>query len=204
MTQKKGFLENKENALQSLEKALNENKADEGMLPILKIINDSQEYYTSSSCAGRIVLLEIPSIGDKQKAKFLGRWHRTIEPHELISAAKRSDRGMIWLLAQSPIIHIAAKTNTAADKMVKIANASGFKNSRLKSVGKKPVVEVCSTERLDAPIGRDGILFCNEEHLKLLTEIANEIMEKSTIKLHRFEQNLKKYLSTHKTTKHMR
>jgi tRNA wybutosine-synthesizing protein 3 len=148
--------------------------------------------------------LEIPSIGDKQKAKFLGRWHRTIEPHELISAAKRSDSGMIWLLAQSPIVHIAAKTNIAADKMVKIANASGFKNSRLKSVGKKPVVEVCSTERLDAPIGRDGILFCNAEHLKLLTEIANEIIAKSTIKLHRFEQNLKKYLSTHKTTKHMR
>jgi tRNA wybutosine-synthesizing protein 3 len=204
MTQKKGFLENKENALQSLKKALDENKADEGILPILKIINDSQEYFTSSSCAGRIVLLEIPVIGDKRQAKFLGIWHRTIKQPELLSAAKKSSKGMIWLLAQSPIIHIAAKTNIAADRLVKIANASGFKNSNLKSFGKKPVVEVCSTERLDAPIGRNSILFCNDEHLKLLVKISNEIMEKSTIKLNRFEQNLKKSLSTDKTTKHIR
>jgi tRNA wybutosine-synthesizing protein 3 len=204
MTQKKGFLENKENALQSLKKALNENKADEKILPILKIINDSKEYFTSSSCAGRIVLLEIPVIGDKRQAKFLGIWHRTIKQPELLSAAKKSSKGMIWLLAQSPIIHIAAKTNIAADRLVKIANASGFKNSNLKSVGKKPVVEVCSTERLDSPIGRNSILFCNDEHLKLLIKISNEIMEKSTIKLNRFEQNLKKSLSTDKTTKHIR
>jgi len=204
MTQKKGFLENKENALESLEKALEEKKADKKILPILKIINESKQYYTSSSCAGRIVLLEIPIIGDKKQAEFLGRWHRKIKQYELILAAKKSKKGMIWLLAQSPIIHVAAKTNAAADKLVKIANASGFKNSRLKSVGAKPIVEVCSTERLDAPIGKDAVLFCNEEHLAFLIEISNEIMDKSTIKLDRFEQNLKKSLSTGKTTNHMR
>jgi len=200
MKSKKSFFEGKEKALKSLEKALGENKADEKILPILEIINDSREYYTTSSCAGRIVLLEIPSIGDKQQARFLDRWHRTIEPCELLSPAKKSKKGMIWLIAQSPILHIAAKTNTAADKMVKIANASGFKNSGLKSVGKKPIVEVCSTERLDAPIGKNGTLFCNEEHLNFLVDIANEVIEKSTLKLNRFKQELKKYLSTHKTT----
>jgi tRNA wybutosine-synthesizing protein 3 len=201
MTLEKDFLEGKEKLLKSLEKAQSEDKLDHEIMSILSMINDSREYYTSSSCAGRIVLLEIPRIGNKKNARFLGKWHRTIEPDEILSAAKKAKAGQLWLLAQPPIIHIAAINNETADKMVKIANASGFKNSGVKSTGKKIVVEVCGTERLDAPIGRDGLLFCNDEYLQLLVNIANEVIEKSTVKLHRFEQKLRKYLSTHKTTK---
>ena len=83
---------------------------------------------------------------------------------------------------------------------MKTAIASGFKNSGLKSIGKKIVVEICSTERLDMPVGKDGIVFCNNEHLKLLTSISNEIFNKSTKKLQKLERVLKKDLSTHKST----
>ena len=84
--------------------------------------------------------------------------------------------------------------------MLKNAISCGFKHSGLKSFGKKIVVEVCSTERLDAPVGKDGLLFCNDEYLDLLVNISNEIIQKSDAKLNRFEKNLRKYLSTHKTT----
>jgi len=97
---------------------------------------------------------------------------------------------LLWLLAQSPIIHIGSNTNEMADNMVKTAISCGFKNSGVKSIGKKIIVEVCSTERLDAPIGRDGSLFCDEEYLQLLVEIANEVFEKSKDKLLRFKAKL--------------
>lgn len=191
MTSDKDFFDAKNKALKSLEKACDEKKADEGILPILNVINDFEEYYTSSSCAGRIVLLEIPRIGDKKRATFLGKWHGITEPDEIKVAVEKAKNGLIWLLAQSPIIHIGADSNKSADKMVKTAIASGFKNSGVKSIGKKIVVEVCSTERLDAPIGRDGILFCDEEYLHLLVEIANDVFQKSKDKLLRFEKRLK-------------
>jgi tRNA wybutosine-synthesizing protein 3 len=194
------FLEGKKSALAKLQKAFKEKKVDQGVLPILYIINESGDYYTSSSCFGRIVLLEIPNIGDKKAAKFLGKWHRTIDVDELFDAAKKAKHGQIWLLAQSPIIHVTTKTNEAADRLLKIAIACGFKHSGLKSLARKIVVEVCSTERLDAPVGKDGALFCSREHLKLLTDISNEILKKSTQKLKKFEKNLGKVLSTHKTT----
>ena len=200
MNVEKEFIDSKEQALKSLEKAHSENKVDPLILSLLNIINNSDEYYTSSSCSGRIVLLEIPNIGDKKHAKFLGKWHQTMKPNDVLAAVKKAKTGMIWLLAQSPIIHIAASNNKAADKLVKNAVASGFKNSSLKSTNKKIICEICSTERLDAPIGKDGKFFCNEDHLQLLVDIANEVMEKSTAKLHRFEQKLRKCLSTHKTT----
>ena len=191
MNLEKDFLDGKKIALEKLSKAKNENKADEKILPILDIINRSDDYYTSSSCAGRIVLLEIPGIGDKKNAKFLGKWHRIIQPEEILSSMKNAKTGQLWLLAQSPILHIAAKTSVAADRMVKTAVASGFKHSGLKSIVGKIVVEICSTERLDSPIGMNGVLFCDDEYLQLLVDIANDVINKSTKKLYRFKNKIK-------------
>jgi len=200
MSIESNFLENKKNALQKLENAKKECKVDEGIMPILKLINSSENYYTTSSCFGRIVLLELPVIGDKQNAKFIGKWHRLINEEELKSNLVKAKKGQLWFLAQSSIIHIGAKTNKAADKILKIAYSSGFKHSGFKSIDNRFVVEICSTERLDAPVGKDGRLFFNNEYLDLLVNISNEIMKKSYSKLQKFEQNIRKYLSSDKTT----
>ena len=95
------------------------------------------------------------------------------------------------MLAQSPIIHISTTTIEAADKIVKIAIASGFKNSGIRSLGHKIIVEICSTERLDAPIGKDGLLFCDKRYIQLLIDISNSIMEKSFLKLKKLKKNLR-------------
>jgi tRNA wybutosine-synthesizing protein 3 len=200
MNTERNFLTGKHNAILKLKKAKEENKVDYGIQSILDIINEYNQYYTSSSCFGRIVLLEIPSIGDKKEAKFLGKWHRMIDIDDLINGSRNAKTGQIWFLSQSPIIHVVAKSNDDAEKLLKNAIACGFKNSGLKSLGKKIVVEVCSTERLDAPIGDNGIIFCKDDHLELLVKTSNEIMNKSTLKLQKLEQKLKKDLNTYKTT----
>jgi len=191
MYQNMYFLEAKEKAINLLDKAKSRNKVDDGIEQILNLINKSNKFYTSSSCAGRIVLIELPKIGDKRGANFLGRWHRPIKYNELESAAKKGKNGMLWLLAQSPIIHIAAETNNAADKLLKIAISCGFKNSGLKSIIGRIIIEICSTERLDAPIGKNGSLFCDEEFLYLLVDISNELINRSSYKLQKFKQELK-------------
>jgi len=65
--------------LKSLEDAYAEQKVDEGVLQILELINGIEGFYTSSSCAGRIVLLEIPHLGDKreQVLRNMAPYHRT-------------------------------------------------------------------------------------------------------------------------------
>lgn len=187
---KKEFLDAKENALKSLDKACSEQKVDTGIVPILELINTMEGFYTSSSCSGRIVLLEIPQIGDKRGATFLGVWHRTIDREEMEGAATKATQGLLWLLAQAPILHVGVQTMELANTMVKTAISCGFKNSAVKSTGRKIVIEICSTERLDAPLGRDGRLFCDNEYLTLLVEIANEVMKRSKEKLNRFEKRL--------------
>jgi tRNA wybutosine-synthesizing protein 3 len=187
---KKEFLDAKESALKSLTQACMQGKVDEAALPILEVINNIEAFYTTSSCAGRIVLLEIPTIGDKKQATFLGIWHRTITPEEISVAAKNATQGYLWLLAQAPIVHIGAESLPLAEKMVKLAISAGFKNSAIRSIGKKIILELSSTERLDAPIGREGSLFCDEKQISLLTEISNEVIKRSTEKLGRLTKKL--------------
>ncbi len=190
---KNEFLEAKESALNALEKACVEQKVDEGVRQILELINRIEGFYTSSSCAGRIVLLQIPQIGDKRGAMFLEVWHRTIEIKELKAAATNATKGVLWLLAQAPILHIGVQKLEFANMMVKTAISCGFKNSAIKSVGKKIRIEICSTERLDAPIGKDGCLLCKDEHLLLLVEISNEVIKRSRKKIDQFIKKVEKF-----------
>ena len=191
MSAESDFLEHKKNALNKLNKAKNEKLVDKDIIPILDIINTLDDYYTSSSCYGRIVLLEIPEVGDKKNAVFLGKWHRKISSDEILNAAEKANKGLLWILAQSPIIHVGAKSNKAADKILKTAISCGFKNSGLKSIDKNIVVEILSTGRLDSPVGNDGKLFCESEHLELLVKISNDIMKRSISKLNKLEKELK-------------
>ena len=188
------FLKNKKQTLLKLEQAKKEGLVDTGIIPILDLINSFDDYYTSSSCYGRIVLLEIPEIGDKKNAKWLGKWHRKIKTGEIINALKKADKGLIWVLAQSPIIHVFSKNLQSADKLIKTAIGCGFKNSGFKSAEKNIVIEVTSTERLDLPLGKDGEMFCDDEYLSLLVDIANNVIYKSSVKLKKFEKKLEKYL----------
>ena len=188
----KEFIESRKIALELLDDALIENKVDKDILPILNLLNDTSQYYTTSSCSGRIVLLEIPRIGDKKSAKFLGKWHDTIETSDVMKAIKSANKGLLWILAQSPIIHIVTNSFENADKLLKTAISSGFKNSAIKTVSKKIVIEVCSTERVDVPIGKDGLFFCDENYINLIVDISNDILRKSKEKLNRFIINLKK------------
>ncbi|MBN2066653.1 MAG: hypothetical protein JW771_07615 [Candidatus Thermoplasmatota archaeon] len=196
----RNFLDAKEKALAALDKACNDKDVDAQILSLLDDLNAFDEYYTSSSCAGRIVVLELPCIGDKQHAHFLGKWHHQITVEDVTVAVKKATSGLIWILAQSPIVHVGATTTASANHLVNLANSCGFKHSTLKSAGKKFMVEICSTERLDAPIGNNGTLLCRGEYLDLLVTIANEVMERSQQKLNRLEQELHKRLSTYKTT----
>ena len=192
MVDEKNFLDSKKNALEKLAKAKKEKLVDKLIIPILESINKYDTYYTTSSCAGRIVLLELPSIGDKKNASFLGKWHRPISQEEFSIAAKQAKKGWIWFLAQSPIIHVGAKNINDADQLVKLCVSCGFKNTGIRSLGKKIIVEICSTERLDSPVGRDGKLFCTGEYQDILVETANEVLNRSQEKLYILQDGLKK------------
>lgn len=190
MIKQRDFKNNKKQTLEKLNVAKKKGLVDKKIIPILDLINDLDNYYTSSSCYGRIVFLQLPEIGDKKNARFLGKWHHKIKPDDILNLSNTSDKGLLWLLAQSPIIHVFAKDFDSADKLVKTSVSCGFKHSGFKTADKNIIVEISSTERLDSPIGCDGKLFCDKNYLDLLVKISNDVIDKSVKKLEKLKESL--------------
>lgn len=191
MINEKDFTKNKKQILEKLELAKKEKLVDIGIIPIIDILNSNENYYTSSSCYGRILLLELPDLGDKKNAEFLGKWHRKIKPEDVFLALEKSSGiGQLWFLAQSPIIHVYAKNIESADKLVKIAVTCGFKNTGFKTSEKNIIIEIASTERIDAPVGLNGKLYCDKKYIFLLVDIANKVFKKSLLKLEKLKNTL--------------
>jgi len=189
----RSFLQAKEKAMETLKKAMENNEVDKKAIPIIEKLNGIDEFFTTSSCSGRIVIMELPSIGNKIDARFLGKWDDKIKIQDIKNALENAEKGEIWMLAQPPIFHVSASDVNAASKLIKVAKQSGFKNSGIRSIGKRVTVEVRSTEEVDVPLGIDGKLLCDEKYLSLLVSIANEIMDRIEKKLKVFERKIEEF-----------
>lgn len=192
------MLRDKTERMKKLEDKICEGEVDEEVLPIIEAINTNPDYFTTSSCAGRIAVIELPEIGDKEAAEFLGKWHREVEAQEIVEAySKVKDHKNIFLLAQSPIIHVRCRTLKSAVALRNLAVESGLKYSTIKSLTldsnndpQKIVVEILSSENIHVPIAKDVKVFPDEDYLSFLVENANLALRRAREKLKRFGSNL--------------
>lgn len=180
----------KKQTMEKLSTALEENKVDSLVIPILDCINSIEGYVSTSSCAGRIIAMQLPTVGDKKNAIFHGKWHRIISLDELKDSLKKYSKDQFWFITQSPIFHIAAESMEIADTLVKIGISSGFKHSGFKAVKDRIIVELVSTERMDVPIGIDGSLIISDEYLSIIHKLGNELLKRGHEKLKRLDEKI--------------
>jgi len=188
----RAFEEQKKHAIERLR-----NKgADQEVEEVLQKLNVLEDFFTTSSCSGRIALISLPEIGAKREARFIGKWHRPVTKEEVleaISSAKASRNGDVWFIAQSPIVHVACRTLEKATTLLRIAIESGFKYSGIKAIARhngRVVVEIMSTERMDVPLATDDRMLCSEAHLDFIVAQANLMLKRSKEKLKRFSLRL--------------
>ncbi len=182
------WVEFKRKKLEILERAKEKGEVDEDIIPLLDTINSFDCFVTTSSCSGRIVVLDVPKIGDKLNAKFLGKWHRTVDWKEVAKALEKST-STTWLISDPPIIHVACRDLECARILMRIANESGFRRCGIISLNRF-VVEITSFEKLEAPLAVNGKIVVDENYIKLLTDFANEKLLRGKEKLERLKSKL--------------
>ena len=210
----------KKHVLKDYKKALENNQIDSGIVQILNLINSHPDYYSTSSCSGRILLLALAKPGSKTDSIMLGRWHEPIEKEQLKEhLIKWKIYPYLFFLTQSPIFHITTHTLPAAILLRNIGEAAGFKYSSIRSI--KPIkldktarkkylikdkeidlyspqiritVELLSTERLNLPLGHEGKIYADDEYLELLVDLANNSLSEANKKVKKLETVLRKEL----------
>jgi tRNA wybutosine-synthesizing protein 3 len=188
----RSFLRSKERAMDALRKAIENGAVDEKALPVIEKLNSIDEFFSTNSCSRRIVVIEVPSIGKKVDARFLGKWGGKVTVDGIMNTIKNANIGEIWILAQPPIFHVSVANMKKASELLGVAKQSGFKDSGIKHMGKRVMIEIKSTEEMDVPIGIDGKVMCSNEYLPLIVSIANEVMDRAEKKLEGLAGNIDK------------
>ncbi len=173
------FLNEKKQALSKIDKS-KKGEIDEQILDLVKTINHHPDFYTTSSCSGRIMLIKPSKI--KHKAEWLFTSHNTIKLEDLTNALNKV-QGIAWLRLEPPILHLCARNLDCAYELLKKANESGFRRSALLSFKKRIIIEILFLEKIDLPV--EANIKLPKEYLELLIKELNKklLISRKKIKL---------------------
>ncbi|XP_024124750.1 tRNA wybutosine-synthesizing protein 3 homolog isoform X1 [Oryzias melastigma] len=171
---------------------------DERARHVVCLLNSQERFFTTSSCSGRIVLVDGPPEGtivQKKACEWLFVSHDPCSSEDLVSALSRSSREAV-LKFEAFVLHVQCHRLEDAQLLHSVAINSGFRNSGLTvSRTGKIITAVRSTHGLEVPLSHSGKLLVGAEYIHFLTQKANQKMEENFRRMHRFFQNLQAALT---------
>jgi len=173
--------------MRKLEKAKKNREVDSEIFSLLNFINSMPDFYTTSSCSGRICLLH--DVGSKRDDDWLGKWHRQVKFDEVIMALEKiPEKGIVWFKYEPSILHMVARELDGAAEILRIARNFGFKRAGIMALKEgRYMIEICSTERVDTPLAQNGLFLVDKEYIRYLVKLANKQFEKGRKRLKRLE-----------------
>lgn len=177
------FQNQKKTFLRKLDKS-KKGEIDKEIKSLIKLINKSKNYYTTSSCSGRIVLLAKKE--KKKGSKWLFSSHKKISFKEIKNSLKTLPKQDVYFRFEPLILHVAADSIENAQKLVNKARDIGFKRTGIQSTKNKIIIEIASTEILNTIIAKNKKLLVNDSYLKVLIKEANKKIEQNNKKIKKF------------------
>ncbi len=177
MNSREKFEIRKKRALTKLEKALDMGLVDLEVLPVINFINRYPNFYTTSSCAGRLVLMTKKDARAKHSTTFLFKTHDLKKFDVMTQYLPTQFNGQLWFSVTAPLFHIGVFSLNDAEQLVKLALEARLGYSMFKSVSPKIIVEIRGTGRIEVPIGENNAIFVNKEYLSYLIALGKKIIE---------------------------
>jgi len=179
--EKKAFLSKKD---KSTKKSI-----DKGILRLVSMINYSSDYYTTSSCSGRITIIRRAD-ERKDRCVWLFRKHSTASFNEIKDVLKSIPNGLIWLKFEPLIMHVRCKNIEAASKLIGAAHKAGMKRTGAIALKSKITVEIGNTEHIEALVAADKKLLADDACLKKLLQEANRKLKRNNKRIKKLCESL--------------
>jgi len=179
------FEKEKKDCLNKIDKS-KKGSIDRKIKELVDLINSLKDYYSTSSCSGRILLIKRPKSGKKCDVGFLFESHDKVSFEEIKACLKNIPEQDLWFRQESMILHVACRTIENAQKILDLGSLAGFKHSGIITTRKKIVVEIIGSEQFDTIIAKHGRVFVGDEHLRLLVDEANKKLGINSRKIKRF------------------
>jgi len=190
-------------------------RVDQDIISFLDTLNTKRDYFSNSSCAGRIILVQTsPSTGYNVDWLFcshsLVHDPKTIidilqekQPSEKLSTTSsyvppsiKQDKGAeIWYKLEPPIIAVTSRNVESAQALLDVARSSGLKRCYITSTHHgRVILGLADTQRIETLVALNGKLLVSPEYIFQMTEIANQKLAKSRQRFEQFRLALEKKL----------
>lgn len=180
----------KKNALSKKDKST-KGEIDRHIAKLLDIINDTDDYYTSSSCSGRMILFETEEAGSKYDVRWIMVSHDKVKSEQISDAIICTER-QLWLRQESFILHVCCRDMTKAIELVHMCRELGLKRAGVISARSKIVVEIINTPSLNTIIAARGKILVDQQFIRAWTVEANRNMDSNLGMIRRLEDSFLK------------
>jgi tRNA wybutosine-synthesizing protein 3 len=180
------FLQRKNAVLSKLDRS-SIGKWDDKIISLCDKINSSNDFYTTSSCLGRIIVM----VDQMKKGPGLFEFisHDVVNLENFMKCIpKEQSKLNLKFKSEPPILHIVCRNLKLASDILEKAKNAGWKHSGIISAGDSIVVEIASTEKLEFPLTKNGKLLVDKVFLDIVLEKANEKLKNGWKKIEKFEK----------------
>lgn len=148
-------------------------------------INSLDNYYTTSSCSGRITLVQNEKKKSPDAFEFVS--------HEKVNFKKFNKvlpklKNEIRFKQESFILHIVCKDLGYAKKVLEISKKAGLRRAGAISLGKNIVIELIGSDRIEFPLMKKSKLLVERDFLKIIIKKGNENLKKSWETIQKLEK----------------
>ncbi|XP_054288122.1 tRNA wybutosine-synthesizing protein 3 homolog [Macrosteles quadrilineatus] len=171
------FVRKKESVASSTDNSRKGN-IDEPIVELIDFINGLEDYVTTSSCSGRIIILKKgEEVSIKKGCKWILTSHEVVDPNQVVDKLSTCVEKNMILKFEPFILHVQCRNVTAAKKMQDCAFNAGYRNSgsvfgRQGSI----TLAVRGTHGLEVPLSDETGLIVSNEYIKYVVNKANEKM----------------------------
>lgn len=180
------FPNNKKTFLSKFDKS-KKGDIDTKAIPLINTINQLPNYYTTSSCSGRVYLWT--GSGKKNETIWVNMSHDIINESFLILPKPYSS--LVWLRFEPFIMHICCKDLESANSLLQEVHKL-YKKSSILSISNKIILEIRSSESIEMPLYDNNQLLFPQTHHSFLINLINQKMNDMWDKMEQLKMMIKK------------
>ncbi|PIN91174.1 hypothetical protein COU57_01635 [Candidatus Pacearchaeota archaeon CG10_big_fil_rev_8_21_14_0_10_32_14] len=183
------FQKRKENVLSKNDKS-SKGSWDKPILKLCEKLNKKKNYYTTSTCSGRLTIIR--NVSRDKRGVVLKSYHDTINFFELkidLDGFIKKEKDIV-LKFEPSIIHVACKDVESMKSLFEIVKNAGWKNVSAISFDSRYVLEARCSERLELPIVYEGKLIIDDNFLEICVSESNKKLKSCWDKINKFEKLL--------------
>ena len=166
---------------------------DRRILGLLKVINEREKSYTTSSCSGRVIVLDSYYPWERDEDNVVFKSHDPVDSSVLRKVLEIRPMKRFWVQATGPILHIMTLDESEALNLIRVAREAGFKHSGIMGCSDKGwLVELVSGVHVTIPFKDNEAIYIETGELERLIRLLNSMLEEGWRRIDKLKELLRK------------